>query len=63
MFIEITIENVDNTKTTKVIKASSITEIYKPESYEKGCGMIVGGSVLRVSQSYGWLKKQLGVKI
>jgi transcription termination factor Rho len=62
MFIEITIENIDSTVTTKIVKQSSITEIWKPESYQKGTSMVIGGSVHHVSQSYGFLKKQLNIR-
>ena len=62
MFIEITISNIDNSKTTKVIKKSSIKEIWQPEPNQKGCAVVMAfGDVLHVTQSYGWMKKQLGI--
>jgi hypothetical protein len=62
MFIEITISNIDNSQTTKVIKKSSIKELWQPASGVKGCSiMLAFGDVLHVTQSYVWMKKQLGI--
>ena len=62
MFIEITISNIDNSKTTKVIKKSSIKELWQPASGDKGCLVVMAfGDVLHVTQTYGWMKKKLGI--
>ena len=62
MFIEITIENLDDSKTKKVIKKSEISEVWEPMSYEKGCAIVVSGTILRVSESYCKMKKNLGIR-
>ena len=62
MFIEITISNIDNSQTTKVIKKSSIKELWQPASGDKGCLVVMAfGDVVPVTQSYAWMKKQLGI--
>jgi hypothetical protein len=69
MFIEITISNIDNSKTTKVIKKSSIKELWQPVGVTgaplqnaKGCSIVMAfGDVVAVTQSYAWMKKQLGI--
>ena len=65
MHIELTFIGKLDDHETKIIKASSIKEVWKPGPYNTGGCTIVStnGTVSPVSQSYRFVSKKLGIKI
>jgi len=64
MHIELTFLDGLDHSTTRIIKASSIKEVWKPAPNNTGCTVVsTDGTVSPVSQSYGLVSKKLGIKI
>ena len=64
MHIELTFIGKLDDHETKIIKASSIKEVWKPAPNNTGCTVVsTDGTVSPVSQSYGLVSKKLGIKI
>jgi len=62
-FIEITTSDISSNLETKIIKKSAINEVWPPARGEGGCSLVIGETVYFCTNSYSYIKKQLGCKI